>query len=64
LAIAKIKQHIESTGRKVKDVKSADPEKYEAQVQKVASNEAIIKLAKKNLKDLEAEVGIDLDVAA
>lgn len=64
LAIVKVKQHIESTGRKVSEVKKADPEAYEAAVQKVAANEQIVKLAKKNLKDLEATAGIELDVAA
>lgn len=63
LAQIAIKQHIESSGRKVSEVKKADPEKYEAAVLKAMSNEKLIAKAKKNLKDMDS-IEIDFEEQA
>jgi hypothetical protein len=62
LAKGQVAKYLAANNKKKADV---DPDKYEAEVARVSQMDAIVKLAKKNLKELEAAVGeLDLDVAA
>lgn len=64
IARSLIKQRLEETGRKIKDV---DKEKLEAKIDEVAANAEVVKLAKKRVNEQKKlnEVGLEgLDAVA
>lgn len=64
IATGLVNQHITKTGRKVADVKKADPEKYAAQVARIADSDQVKNLARKRVAELNSLPEVNLGAAA